>query len=94
MTHYQADTDDTIPLVNSSTKVNKEASSSSSSRVGLLKMIVAATLLGTALAYIVSTGRGGTTVPFAELLETDDLIVEPPVFAELLENDDFFERAH
>jgi len=75
MTHYyQADTDDIVPLVNSSSKVN-EASSSSSSRVGLLKMIVAATVvLGTALAYIVvSTGSRGTTVPaFAELFQTDD----------------------
>jgi len=87
MTHYQADTDDIVPLVNSSSKVNEASSSSSSRRVGLLKMIVAATVvLGTALAYIVSTGGRGTTVPFAELLQTDDFIGNIPIN---LENKDY-----
>jgi len=87
MTHYyQADTDDIVPLVNSSSKVN-EASSSSSSRVGLLKMIVAATVvLGTALAYIVvSTGSRGITKPFPGLFDADDFIGNIPIN---LENDE------
>jgi len=90
MPSYQANPDDTVSPINSSTTVDKTSPSS------LLKKMAVVTVGGVALTYtVITTGGGGTTgggialpAEVVELVRSDKLNVEP--FDEFLLNKDCF----